>query len=123
LHHDPPWVLQGRDPAKAPILQPRRLILPRVTEPTGTPPAVRSIPLIRWAGLGGVAYVILFVIGFVVIHAGQPKDSALPGNVIHYYADSGHRAKVALGWFLVVLGVFFFLWFLAALRQAVRRPA
>src|SRR5712691_1913869 len=83
--------------------------------------SIRGIPLIRWAALGGVAYVVFFVVGFVVGGAGQPKTSAAPAKVIHYYSSSSHRDRVGLGWFLVILGVFFFLWFLAALRQAVRR--
>jgi hypothetical protein len=83
--------------------------------------SIRGIPLIRWAALGGVAYVVLFVVGFIVGSAGQPKLSAAPAKVIHYYSSGSHRDRAGFGWFLIILGVFFFLWFLAALRQAVRR--
>ena len=94
-----------------------------MSEATGTPRALRSIPLLRWAGLGGILYVVLFVVGTLVGMGGEPKASASPAKVIHYYSSGHHRDRIALGWFLVVLGVFFFLWFLAALRQAVRRLA
>jgi hypothetical protein len=85
--------------------------------------SIRGIPLIRWAALGGIAYVVFFVVGFLVMYAGTPKQGAAPAKVIHYYSGGSHRDKVGLGWFLLLLGVFFLLWFLAALRQAVRRLA
>jgi hypothetical protein len=84
-------------------------------------PAVRRSGLWRWAPLGGVAYVVLFIVGAIVAFSGQPDFDAPPGEVITYYSDSGHRDKIAIGWALIVLGVFFFLWFLAALRQFLKR--
>ena len=75
----------------------------------------------RWAGLGGIAYVVLFVVGGILAFGGQPDLDAPPSEVIDYFGDSGHRDKIGFGWALIVLGVFFFLWFLAALRQALRR--
>jgi hypothetical protein len=94
-----------------------------VTEPTGTPRQLRRIPLVRWSGLGGIAYVVLFVVGTAVAHGGAPDTGGPPAKIIHYFSSGSHRDKVALGCFLGMLGVFFFLWFLAALRQAVRRLA
>lgn len=94
-----------------------------VTDATGTPQATRRIPLVRWAGLGGIAYVVLFVIAVLVSHAGQPGSGASPAKVVQWYSSSSHRDRIGLGWLLGILGVFFFLWFLAALRQAVRRLA
>jgi hypothetical protein len=75
----------------------------------------------RWAALGGVAYIILFVIGVILIFSGTPDGDASPAKVIAYYSDSGHRDRMSVGWILVGVGVFFFLWFLSALRQVVRR--
>ena len=63
----------------------------------------------------------LFIAGIVLMDSGVPDYDAAPAKVIAYYRDSGHRDKVALGWALVVLGVFFLIWFLNALRQIVRR--
>jgi hypothetical protein len=75
----------------------------------------------RWAALGGVAYVVLFVVGsFVTLHK-LPGADASPAEMMSYYADSGHRNHIFTGWILIALGVFFFLWFLAALRMAVSR--
>ena len=81
----------------------------------------RARGLERWAGLGGVAYVVLFIGGIVLLDSGVPDFDAAPAKVIAYYSDSGHRDKVVIAWGLVVLGVFFFLWFWSALRQIVRR--
>ena len=75
----------------------------------------------RWATLGGVAYVVLFVIGVLLIFNGTPDSSSAPGKIIAYYSDSGHRDRINIGWLLAGLGYFFFLWFLSALRQSIRR--
>jgi hypothetical protein len=77
--------------------------------------------LVRWASLGGVLYVVLFVIGVIVMFDGEPDSDASPAQVIVYYSSSSHRDKINIGWIIAGLGVFFFLWFLAALRQAIRR--
>jgi hypothetical protein len=65
--------------------------------------------------------VVLFGVGSILAFGGQPNTSESQAAVVAYYADSGHRDKIAVGWLLVVLGVFFLLWFLGALRQALRR--
>jgi hypothetical protein len=78
-------------------------------------------PLDRWSALGGILYVALFVIGAIVSSSGQPDTDSPPAKLIAYYSDSDHRDKIAVGWLLVVIGVFFFFWFLGALRQVVRR--
>ena len=83
--------------------------------------AGRRPGLERWAGLGGVAYVVLFIVGTIVAFSGSPNGDAAPAKVVAYYSDSGHQDEMGLGWLLVVLGVFFFLWFLSWLRQIVRR--
>ena len=75
----------------------------------------------RWAALAGVAYVVLFVIGVILTFSGSPDSSSAPAKIIAYYSDSGHRDRINIGWVLAALGLFFFLWFLSALRQGVRR--
>jgi hypothetical protein len=84
-------------------------------------PGTAHSGLTRWAALGGVVYVVLFVVGGILAFGGQPDLDAPPGEVIEYFSDSGHRDKIGIGWLIIVIGVFFFLWFLAALRQALRR--
>lgn len=70
-----------------------------------------------WACLGGVVTTILFVVGAILLFDG-PYDSS-PAKMTAYYTDSGHRTSTHIGWVLSGLGVFAFLWFLAALREAV----
>ena len=72
-----------------------------------------------WTILGGVLYVILFVIGTIVLFNGAPDTSSAPAKIIAWYSDSGHRDQVNVGWILITLSVFFLLWFVAALRRAV----
>jgi hypothetical protein len=81
----------------------------------------RPSGLARWAALGGVAYVVLFIVGVIVMDSGAPDFDAPPAEVIKYYGDSGNRDQIALGWGLILLGVFGLLWFLGALRQFMRR--
>ena len=83
----------------------------------------RESRITRWAGLGGAVYVALFVVGALVAYRGQPDTDSAPATIIDYYRDAGHRDKIVVGWLLIIIGVFFFLWFLGALRQAVRRLA
>lgn len=87
-----------------------------------TVPSIRSTAgLARWAALGGILYVVLFVIGTILLFDGTPDGDASPAKVVAYYSDSGHRDKISIGWIVSGLGVFFFLWFLSSLRRMVRR--
>ena len=80
-----------------------------------------SAVLARWASLGGILYVVLFIIGVILMFDGEPDTSSSPAKVIAYYSKSSHRDKVNIGWVITGLSIFFFLWFLAALRRTVRR--
>ena len=80
-----------------------------------------SAGLARYGALGGIVYVVLFIIGTILLFDGTPDGDASPAKVIAYYSDSGNRDKISFGWIVSGLGVFFFLWFLASLRRIVRR--
>jgi hypothetical protein len=77
--------------------------------------------LTRWAALGGILYVVLFIVGTILLFSGEPGSDASPAKVIAYYSKSSHRDKISIGWVIAGVGIFFFLWFLGALRQAIRR--
>jgi hypothetical protein len=62
---------------------------------------------------------VFFVVGTIVLFSGAPAGDAPPLKVIRWYADSGHRDRINVGWILVGLGIFFFLWFAATVRRAV----
>src|SRR5438132_4578415 len=84
-------------------------------------PARSSAGLARWAALGGILYVVLFIVGTILMFSGEPDSDASPAKVIAYYQDSGHRDRISIGWIVAGLGIFFFLWFLSSLRRTVRR--
>ena len=73
----------------------------------------------RWAALSGAVYVLLFVVGTIVLFSGAPDSDASPAKVIAWYSDSSHRDQVNAGWILIGLSIFFFFWFLAAVRRSV----
>lgn len=77
--------------------------------------------LTEWAALGGVAFVVLFIAGLYFMFNGEPDLSESPEKVIEYFSDSGHRDRVTFGWMIAGLGVLFFLFFVASLRQTVSR--
>ncbi len=77
--------------------------------------------LAEWAGLGGVAYIVLFIIGLFFMFQGEPDMSSPPDKIIAYFSDSGNRDKISFGWILAGLGLLFFLFFVASLRQTVSR--
>jgi hypothetical protein len=81
--------------------------------------AGRPTGLLRWAPLGGVAFVILFVIGTILLFNGAPTGDDPPAKFREWFADSGHRDQINAGWILIGLGIFFLLWFIAALRRSV----
>ena len=81
--------------------------------------AARPRSVARWTILGGVLYVVLFVIGTIALFDSAPDGDATPAKVIQWYSDSGHRDRVNIGWILITLAVFCLLWFIAALRRAV----
>jgi hypothetical protein len=77
--------------------------------------------LVRWAALGGVAYVVLFAVGVILIFNNAPDSDSAPAKVVAFYSDSGHRDRINIGWLVAGLGLFAFLWFVSALRQTIRR--
>jgi len=83
----------------------------------------RPAAFLRWAGLAGIVYVVLFVVGLIVLMNGLPDSSAPPDEVIRYYRDGGNRDHIHIGFLLIVVAVFFFVWFLGSLREVVRRLA
>jgi hypothetical protein len=71
----------------------------------------------RWARAGGVGFVVLTVIAFIV--AGEsPKVGDPTEDVISYY--DGDRGKVLVSSLLFGIGVLLFLWFAAAIANLLR---
>jgi hypothetical protein len=89
-----------------------------MTTPAAAPRARSALE--RWSLLGGAVYVVLFIVGSILAFSGQPDTSKSQAKVIAYWKVSSHRDKVNFGWLLVGIGVLFFIWFVAALRQRIR---
>ena len=83
-----------------------------------TPVRVRS-GLERICLLGGAAFVVLFVVGSIFMFGGQPDTSKNQQKVLDYWADSGNRDKLSIGWVIAGLGVLAFVWFVAAVRRRI----
>ena len=79
----------------------------------------RGLP--EWAALGGVAYVVLFIIGCWFLFHGAPSGDDDPAKFISYFSDSGNRDRMSVGWILASLGLLFLLFFIASLRETVSR--
>jgi hypothetical protein len=75
----------------------------------------------RLAGIAGIGFVVLFPVGSIVTSNGQPDSSSAPAKIISYYGDSGHRDRISIGWLVILVAIFFFLWFLAGLRRSLQR--
>jgi hypothetical protein len=104
-------------PVAARIL--RRMTTQTSATTTGSVPGSTSA-LQRWSLLGGALYVVLFILGTILAFGDQPDTSSSPDKVRAYWSVASHRAKVNVGWLLVGIGVLFFIWFVAALRQRIR---
>jgi hypothetical protein len=72
----------------------------------------------RWSALGGILYVVLFVVGGILLFDGPTGDES-PAKYLAYYGQGGHRDRAGLGWVIAMLGVLCLIWFLARLREAV----
>ena len=71
----------------------------------------------RWAPVSGIAYVVLFVAGFIV---GGDDIGDSDAEIVAYFGDSGNRAEEIAGFFLLVVAALFFLWFASTLRDRLR---
>ena len=63
----------------------------------------------------GIAFVVLFVVGFIVVP--QPDDEKDIAAWERWWTDSGHRLGAVIGAYLMVLGLLAFVWFLWSLHR------
>jgi hypothetical protein len=68
----------------------------------------------RWGPLGGIVFVVLFVVGLALNNIPSADDSA--AKIANFYNDSGDRAQLIISSYVLWLGGLFFLWFVASLR-------
>jgi hypothetical protein len=63
----------------------------------------------RYGPLGGIAFAVLFTAGFFVPGITPEYDEIAKWEA--YWADSGNRVRAIIGMYLMVVGLFAFLWF------------
>jgi hypothetical protein len=68
----------------------------------------------RWGPIGGIVFVVLFVVGLGMNNIPAADDSA--AKIANFYNDSGDRAQVIISSYVLWLAGLFFLWFVASLR-------
>jgi hypothetical protein len=71
------------------------------------------------SALSGIAYAVLTVIG-IILFVFEEIDTSTDADIVSHYTDSGNRTRELVAFFLVVVGVMFFLWFLSTLRTRLR---
>lgn len=71
----------------------------------------------RWTALAGLAYVVLYVAAFGMGIEVGPSDR----EILDYYADSGHRAKELIAFFLISGAALSFVVFALGLRTLIAR--
>ena len=71
----------------------------------------------RWARSGGIAFVVLAVVAFIV--GGEPPKVGDPvADVVSYY--DGDRGQILLSSFLFVVALVFLLWFAGSIANLLR---
>ena len=68
----------------------------------------------RWGPLAGIAFVVLFVVGFSLNNMPSADDSV--AKITSFYNDSGDRAQLIISSYVLWLAALFFFWFVAGLR-------
>lgn len=84
----------------------------------GPESAVRDSRWARWAPIGGLAFIVLFVVGMLLYST--PDVDNTPERIRSFYDDKGNRAEQIIAGYLLVLSGVFFLWFLGSLRARLQ---
>jgi hypothetical protein len=82
---------------------------------SGLENGVRSTRVGPWMG---IAFFVLFVVGFLAISTPMDNESAIKWQ--RWWTDSGHRVSAIIGAYLIVLGLLAFVWFMWDLNQRFR---
>jgi hypothetical protein len=92
-----------------------------VTDPprAGRPSQGGSVKsrLRAWSSLGGIAFSVLLVAGSILLFDGPSGSS--PAKMAAYYGSGSNRSHIHIGWVLAGLGLFFLVWFIAAVRERI----
>lgn len=77
---------------------------------------------LRWGGIGGIVFAVLFVVGFLFA-ADTPDGDASNAEWRRHFLDSGNRRMIVIGVLVLALAALGFLVFLGVLRERVRNAS
>jgi hypothetical protein len=77
---------------------------------------------LRWGGIAGIVFAVLFVIGFLLV-ADTPDTDESNAAWVRYFADSDNRRMIVIGVIIWALAVLAFLVFLGVLREQLRNAS
>jgi hypothetical protein len=73
----------------------------------------------RWAPLSGIAFVVAYVVGMILVRTPDSNDPA--ETIAAYYAASkSHRVEMIVSAYILIAAGLLFLWFLSSLRSRLR---
>ncbi len=75
----------------------------------------------RWWYLSGVGFAVLLVVGFMLSMGTLPEDSKAPdADWIKVISNSGDRAQIIVGAYILFVAGMLFLWFASTIRAALQ---
>ena len=74
----------------------------------------------RYGAATGIIAVVLILVGFSIFGSDLPDTNASAQDWGAFFTD--HQSRIQLGVTIVGVGLFFFIWFLAACEARSRRP-
>jgi hypothetical protein len=77
---------------------------------------------LRWGGISGIAFVVLFVVGFLMT-TDTPDGNASNREWLKYFRDSGNRRMLVIGALIFAVALLGFLLFLGVLRERLRNSS
>jgi len=73
----------------------------------------------RWAPLSGIAFVVVYVVGMILVRTPDSNDPA--ETIAAYYENSkSHRVQMIVAAYVLIAAGLLFLWFLSCLRSRLR---
>jgi hypothetical protein len=77
---------------------------------------------LRWGGISGIVFVVLFVVAFLMT-TDTPDGNASNREWLKYFRDSGNRRMQVIGALIFAVAVLAFLLFLGVLRERIRNAS
>jgi hypothetical protein len=77
---------------------------------------------LRWGGISGIVFVVLFVVAFLMT-TDTPDGNASNREWLKYFRDSGNRRMQVIGALMFAVALLGFLLFLGVLRERIRNAS